>query len=364
MVIKKILILIAIAGSCCAAVWAYLHSDMSSLPLNAKEQQMIDTLFEKTKPQCIGRYIYQVPLSFANDMNDGAEINEIEISSERLYRPVFEQRIRLREQELKNEETMNPKNAPYLKQVIPLKNLDAIIFDSNRNSFGPGYGRTLEAHLYSNGVAFTVTTDIMDFSDPKFHQDKREYLAAGAREQFLDSKYTKLAEMQNLLSRLKGRKDDEVPTEAGTCIAEGFIADNNKKNKEEFHIRYTFDDFIFAAKSYTTLVTGDTLFERSNDIEPILRTTGYNTIRKDKFSLPGLDAQEWLISGKQEVNDRQVNAYNFVLYANEKMADYHHPVLSIILHNSSEDTKTYSSEQLVEIWDRIIKTFQLRQGAF
>ena len=363
MVIKKILILIAIVGSCCAAEWAYLHRDIPPLPLNTKEQKMINTLFEKTKPQCIGRYIYQVPLSFTNDLYDGAKINEIKLSSERIYRPVFEQRIRLREQELKNEKTVNPENAPYLKQVIPLKNLEAIIFDRNEDGSTAGYSRILEGHFYSNGVAFTVTVDMTDFSDPKFHQDKREYLAAGVSEQFLDSKNAKLAEMQNLLSRLKGRKDDEVPTEAGTCIAEGFIADNNQKNKEEFHIRYTFDDFIFAAKSYTKLVTGDTLFDRSNDIEPILRTTGYNTIRKDKFSLPGLDAQEWLISGKQE-NDRQVNAYKFVLYANEKMADYHHPVLSLILHNPDNETKIYSSEQLVEIWDRIIKTFQLRQGSF
>ena len=324
---------------------------------------MINTLFKKTKPQCIGRYIYQVPLSFTNDLYDGAKINEIKISSERIYRPVFEQRIRLREQELRNEKTVDIIDAPYLKQVIPLKNLEAIIFDRNEDGSTAGYSRILEGHFYSNGVAFTVTVDMTDFSDPKFHQDKREYLAAGVSEQFLDSKNAKLAEMQNLLSRLKGRKDDEVPTEAGTCIAEGFIADNNQKNKEEFHIRYTFDDFIFAAKSYTKLVTGDTLFDRSNDIEPILRTTGYNTIRKDKFSLPGLDAQEWLISGKQE-NDRQVNAYKFVLYANEKMADYHHPVLSLILHNPDNETKIYSSEQLVEIWDRIIKTFQLRQGSF
>ena len=356
--------LFTVVGSCCAAVWAYLHRDMPSLSLNTKEQQMIDTLFEKTKPQCIGRYIYQVPLSFANDLGDGTKINEIEISSERIYRPVFEQRIRLREQKLKNEKTVNPKNVPYLKQVIPLKNLDAIIFDRNRNGSVPGYGRTLEAHLYSNGVAFTVTTDIMDFSDPKFHQDKREYLAAGAREQFLDSKYTKLAEMQNLLSRLKGRKDDEVPTEAGTCIAEGFIADNKRKYEERIIMRYRKSGFILSMENNNTLKRGEALFDRSNEINAVILTSASNTIKKDKISLPGIDAQEWLIRGRQEIEDRQVNAYQFAFYANEKKADYFYPVLTVELNNTGKEIKEYSSDQLVEIWDRIIKTFQLRQGAF
>ena len=364
MVIKKILILIAIVGSCCAAEWAYLHRDIPPLPLNTKEQKMINTLFEKTKPQCIGRYIYQVPLSFTNDLYDGAKINEIKISSERIYRPVFEQRIRLREQELRNEKTVDIIDAPYLKQVIPLKNLEAIIFDRNEDGSTAGYSRILEGHFYSNGVAFTVTVDMTDFSDPKFHQDKREYLAAGVSEQFLDSKNAKLAEMQNLLSRLKGRKDDEVPTEPGTCIAEGFIADNNRKYEERIIMRYRKLGFILSMENNNTLKRGEALFDRSNEINAVILTTASNTIKKDKIFLPGIDAQEWLIRGRQEIEDRQVNAYQFAFYANEKKADYFHPVLSVELNNTGKEIKEYSSDQLVEIWDRIIKTFQLRQEAF
>jgi len=91
------------------AAGLYIHNYVTFVhtppALTDKEKRMIDTLFATTKIQCVGRYVFEVPASFENTLTDRARINEVSISSKRLYRPAFEQCIRLREQELQNRHT-------------------------------------------------------------------------------------------------------------------------------------------------------------------------------------------------------------------------------------------------------------------
>ncbi|MGV3347107.1 hypothetical protein ACGVWS_15780, partial [Enterobacteriaceae bacterium LUAb1] len=142
---------------------------------------MTDKLFTQTKPQCLGRYLFEVPVSFTNVLADLVWINEVRIASQRLSRPAFDQRIRLREQELQNSQPTDPQDQPFLKQVYRL-NEHTVIFDRNKSEGVPGFGRVLEGHLYSNGVAFIVTTEITDVSDPKYKKDREEYLNSGSKE--------------------------------------------------------------------------------------------------------------------------------------------------------------------------------------
>lgn len=109
----------------------------------------------------------------------------------------------MREQELKKSHTVDPEDQPFLKQVYRI-NENTVIFDRNVNGSVPGFGRILEGHLYNNGVAFIVTTEITDLSEPKYKKDREDYLNSGSKESDLNNKHQKLAEIQGLLSRLKG----------------------------------------------------------------------------------------------------------------------------------------------------------------
>jgi hypothetical protein len=93
-------------------------------------------------------------------------------SAASVYHPAFEQRIRLREQKLKNSATVDPVDQPFLKQVYRLSD-NAVIFDRNRNESVAGFGRVLEGHLYVDGVAFILTQEITDLSDPKYQKINR-----------------------------------------------------------------------------------------------------------------------------------------------------------------------------------------------
>ena len=335
-------------------------------PLTAKEKQMTDKLFEQTKPQCMGRFRFDMPVSFNNAATGRVKINEMRVDSKRLYPPAFAQRIRLREQELKNSPTVDPEDLPYLKQVYRIDK-NTVIFDHNINGSTPGFGRILEGHLYSNGVAFTVNIRIQDLSDPKYQKDKEDYLNSGTPEDALNDKSQRLAEMQSLLSRLKGRREDEVPAEPGICIPEGFVSDGDIISKDDITLVYKGGDFEIIVNSHNSLSKEKTLLERGEGINAAIIRIGAHTLRKGVVKLPEINAEEWLIKARQDIyhpEEKSVTAYRFTFYGNEDIADLRHPVFSVELDNSGKETKSYTDSQLVDIWDRITRTFRYRPGAF
>lgn len=327
---------------------------------------MMDKLFDKTKPQCLGRYIFDVPISFTNALSDQVRINDVRIASKRIYYPAFEQRIRLREKELRNSSTVRQKDQPFLKQVYRI-NENTVVFDRNENSSSAGFGRVLEGHFYNNGVAFLLTSEIRDVSDSKYKKEREDYLNSGMDESSLNNKDQKLEEIKSLFSRLIGRESYDVQTQPGICIPEGFISDGNVKVIEKISFRYDLNDFILAVSSDSSIREGKSLLERDGEINAAIIKTGAHTLKKGQVALSGINAEEWLIKANQDIYrpvDKNVPYYTFTLYGNEKLADFKHPALSIELHNSGLETKDYTDSQLVDIWDRIIRTFRYRPDAF
>ncbi|QKN80956.1 T6SS immunity protein Tli4 family protein [Scandinavium goeteborgense] len=331
---------------------------------------MVDTLFATPKTQCVGRYVFEVPGSFENTLKDRVEINEVRISSKRLYRPAFEQRIQRREQELNNSKTVDAVDRPFLKQVYRVSE-NAVIFDRNKNESAAGFGRILEGHLYVDGVAFILTQEITDLSDPKYQKDKEEFINAGVSGNFLNTKPQKLAELQDVMSRLSGRKNDEIPTQPGSCIPEGFIRDGNGKAKEDITFIYPHSSvFSFVVWSNNFLKGNTTMLERSNEIQPYLTGINARTLRKGKTQIAGFDTSEWLNIAPSEKSPENLSAQLlFTAETNEKTTDFMHPNLDLTLSNEtmpadSDSVLTYSDAELVDIWDRITRSFRIRDNAF
>lgn len=309
--------------------------------------------------------MFEVPASFENTLTDRAQINEISISSKRLYRPAFAQRIRLREQALQGSHTVDPIDQPFLKQVYRV-NENAVIFDRNKNESAAGFGRVLEGHLYVDGVAFIISSEIRDVSDPKYKQERVEYLNGGMTENKLNTKPHKLAELQDLMSRLSGRKDDDIPTQPGTCISEGFIRDGSAKPKEDITFVYPHNS-VFSLSVSTNTYLGDpkSMLERSQEIQPYLTDVKAKTLRKDKTQIAGFEADEWLNTAPSEKSPGHPSGQLlFNAIANEKTVDFRHPIIDLTLSNHALPPPAYSDAELVEIWDRITGSFRLRNNAF
>lgn len=353
------------------AAGLYIHNYVTFVhtppALTDKEKRMVDTLFATTKAQCVGRYVFDVPASFENTLTERAQINDVSISSKRLYRPAFEQRIRLREQELKDSHTVDAIDQPFLKQVHRLSD-NAVIFDRNENESVSGVARILEGHLYIDGVAFILTQEILDYSDPRFAKERAFFLRPEAKRpaSMANNKLQKLAELQDVMSRLSGRKDDEIPTLPGTCISEGFIRDGNEKPKEDITFVYPHGDvFSFIVWSNNALKESTTMLERSHEIQSYLTGINAQTLRKGKVQIAGFDASEWLNTApSEEFPDNSSAQLLFYAVANEKTADFRHPNLDLTLSNHALPPPAYSDAVLVEIWDRITRSFRLRDNVF
>ncbi|MFU9136449.1 T6SS immunity protein Tli4 family protein [Erwinia tasmaniensis] len=332
-----LLLLIPLAMLLLAAGF-YLHHYVTFVhtppALTNKEKRMVDTLFATTKAQCVGRYVFEVPASFENTLRDRARINEVSISSKRLYRPAFEQRIRRRGQELQNGHTVDPSDQPFLKQMIRLSE-NAVIFDRNKNESVPGFGRTLEGHLYVNGVAFILTQHITDYSDPRYKEERAFYLRdeAGRPAWMANNKPQKLAKLQDVMSRLSGRKDEEIPTQPGTFISEGFIRDGNGQPKENITFVYPHSPvFSLSVSTNTYLGAPASMLERSHEIQPYLTKINARTLRKNKTQIAGFGADEWLNTAPSEKSpDNPSGQLLFNVIANEKIVDFRHPIIDLTL---------------------------------
>jgi hypothetical protein len=164
----------------------FFHAPCSqAIPSNQKDSNIMDSIFLKTKPQCIGRYLIDVPATFDNQLKNMIFIDDFKISSKPQYRPPFEQLILRREIELKNSSDKpanKPEYAPYLKQVIKLKNNSGVIFDHNMPGTPDTY-RQLEGYIFLNGITFIITTNIRDFSGEKNQKKKTSILHEGLLKQ-------------------------------------------------------------------------------------------------------------------------------------------------------------------------------------
>ncbi|MGV7963104.1 T6SS immunity protein Tli4 family protein [Photorhabdus tasmaniensis] len=351
-------------------LWWYFPTSYHHPILTEKEKQMTTELLANMQTRCVGRYLIDIPEVFGNILHKGIFIGDAKIETKRLYLPAFEQRIQLREQELKTTQYVDPKNMPFLKKVYRLEgNLKGVIFDRNQNTSVPGYARVLEAHLYNSGVAFIITMKFMELSDAKYASNREGFIKAQIPESELNTAVRTMVEMKELLSRISGRKETEIPTVAGTCIPDGFII-GSRYEMENISFVYKgneSDHFNFSIEILNDLKEKDNMLDRLVGMEGTLLAMRVKTIRKGKREINGTHTEEILASGSEGMLSEpeiKLPQYMFNLIANETLGDYKNPFVNIELKNDRESPTPYSENELVAFWDAVTKTFRKRPGAF
>ncbi|WP_279051429.1 T6SS immunity protein Tli4 family protein [Cedecea davisae] len=360
--IRQITALSLMAGS-----MLFIAQAMASTAVQ-KGSPVINTLFAQTKPQCIGRYVIDVPESFQNQLHDMIFIDDFKIESKPLYPPAFKQQLQLREQALRDaidKPENESANAPFIKEKIVLPDGKGVIFDRNISG-EDDLGRVLEAHVFVNMTAFTITTEILDLSSPKYTERKKTYINSGFTEAQMNEKPAKLAALQSLISRLSGRKDEEIPSAKGVCIPNGFIRDDGVKHQEKITFSYENDDFILGVYTNNKYPgSEDTLFSRSAEINEALKTSNQYTIKKVALSPNGIPAESWLFGGTQTIRnpatgkDEKNTFYDFDFKANERDATADKPRFGIGLTSEYKQTR-YSEAQMIEIWDRLVNSLRYK----
>ncbi|MCA6221483.1 T6SS immunity protein Tli4 family protein [Photorhabdus antumapuensis] len=315
--------------------------------------------------RCVGHYLIDIPLVFENIINNEIFIGDAKIDTKRMNLSAFEQRIEMREQKLRTTKTADTKDLPFLKKAYHLQgNLYGVIFDRNHSVSEPGFPRVLEAHLYDNGVAFIIEMKFTEISDDKYSYSRNLYIKSGLNQSQYKILSQTLDKMQRLIARISGRKDTDIPTEAGICIPDGFIAshDNDNENMMFVYQGNQDDHFTFSIRIVNDFKGEDALLECISEIERDWFVNYGRIIRKREREINGIHGEELLAVGVQSLDNNP--RYQFDFIANDMVLDNKKVCVVIMLMNYQLPATPYTEDELIAFWDAITKTFRRRPDAF
>ncbi|MFZ4835371.1 T6SS immunity protein Tli4 family protein [Rouxiella sp. Mn2063] len=357
---KKLALVLLALGAGLMGHGAYAASRPDS-HLTPEENTQMQTFLQGMKPHCIGRYLVDMPGSFLiKEGNIMAFIDRAPIKTKRLYRPAFEQKIHLREAELSNKQPLNPQDKPFLKHVYPLPaGMEGVIFERNEGLSVPDASRVLEAYLYTNGVAVEIEMKARNGLSSRYDDDRED-----TPEIYGNTVPEKLAALTQLLQRMSGQSNTEIPQQAGLCLPDLFIADGSKNQNESLNIIFTSPDyaktkFKFDTDNYTN--EDSTLLERSGPLDLMIKAASGRTIQKGKRNINGQYSEEWLFTGK----DKGEKSLRFSLHINEKTNTPKTPLFFMDFTQRGETGNYQLTEnEAVSVWEQITHTIRLRPGAF
>jgi len=360
---KKIAVILALTILSVYGMWIYSRGAAGPFQtkLTHQEKIKVDTLLQNMTTRCIGRYLVDLPASYTPSEKGSITVNDSEITTQRLYLPAFEQRIRLREQELLTKKTVDPMDMPFIKNKYPLPSgLKGIIFERGESVSRQDASRILEAHIYSNGVAIKIELEAMNGLDKRYDKYREE-----SPRIYGNQVPDKLLVLNKLLLRVQGRAEYEIPTKPGNCIQNAFVMDN-KKDQESIHMLYKSNNasqLRFGISTNNFIREDDSLLERSGEIGKNLSAVNGYLLRKGKREINGLYTEELLAKGSYSPNNNN-DRYDFILLMNEKVGGLKTPVFSLELLNDELTPSPYNQEEIISFWDAVSQTVRLRPGAF
>lgn len=360
-----------------AILWWYNRPYPPKENLTSRQEANVEKMLKEMKTRCVGRYLIDLPASFLPyrnsqrledpdswdttiNMSDDDRRRRTFISTKRMYYPAFLQFIQRREKELRNETVVEPQDGPYLKKVWKLPDgLKGIMFQRNESLITPDAVQIIESYLYTNGVAIKLLKRTYNDSSPRYEKERDGDPIQNFVVRDIDR-------MNNLLSRITGRQEDEIPKIPGSCVADAFIAtDKYAQEQEDIYRNYLSDEVrgLKVSLNMDNFTKGsDSVLQRTGQIEHDLAQVNGRIVRKGAFDVNGLYVEEMLMMAPQPPDSKP--RYSFGLYINEKATSYNNPELTVELNNFPQTPLPYSQEELIAFWDAITQTIRLRPNAF
>ncbi|MEE3664138.1 T6SS immunity protein Tli4 family protein [Brenneria sp. g21c3] len=353
--------LLLIAASYGVYLWMTPYPPQQDL--TQQEEAVVETFLTTMQTRCVGRYLIDIPASFTlRNKVLRAFINDHPIRTQRIYPPAFEQKIRRREAQLSGEKTVDPLDMPFLKRKFPLPaGMVGVIFERNEDKSVPDAARILEAHLYTNGVAVEVEVEAENGTASRYDKDRQQL-----PEVYRNSVPQKMIELVELLKRIKGRNETDIPDRPGFCGPNMFITDGDYYQQEEVTLSYTspeYPNIVINLDTDNFNREKDSLLERGAEINQIIAAAEGNTLQKGARNINGLYGEEWLVEGNG-VNYPIQRVHRFALNVNEKTDSAKAPALSMIFRQEPLPDEQLPPREAVAAWERITSTLRLRPGAF
>lgn len=351
----------------CALSLQACHSVEIKLP--AKEKKVTEALLANPRPVCVGRYMFDLPEQFSQG-GSSVIINDKRIEAQPMPLPAFEQRIRLREQEIAATKTIREINAPFLKGVHQLpSDMVGVVFERNSTPGSPDLFRVFEAHYYHDGIAFKTEIETEN-SDAERHKDERELFPTNIT--------AKLSELHNLLGRLRGVKEgDPMPEGPALCFNHGYLVGDSRAvtgseyGKEQIRMVFWQENLPRLIIRFTTnnyLQTDTTLLERMSgaSMAKLLLRFGakVKTLHKGSRTIKDTYAEELLVYNGSDPDEKE---YNYLMYINEQHGSNTTPFLEVEMDygpiGKGTEPDELTEKQLRAIWYQLTDSIRIRPGA-
>ena len=331
-------------------------------PLTEQEKHNVSGLTQNLRPYCVGRYLIDMPADVL--MSGGAKVQGVTIDSEAMTHEAYLQEVESRKSKLR--ETKSIDSYPFLYADNEVNGADTHYFIYRGNlSDGPA-NRVFEAYKWDHGYRFKLGVEGSDYLHPD--QTNKPYIQALEVKNDVPEK-TRL--IFDLVKRLRWRGEDEIPRDPGLCFLGAFLPGKATAN-EDVGAQFVFPDnrdVSLGLGSNSGIREPNTLLQRGEEINRDLVPRGGRTVRKGVVELQGINAEEWIFTGK---TDSGVQGTKCLLEANSTTSDAQSPLLTLDLDVGSTnafmqdriEAASMSESEAVALWDVISRSLRPRPNAF
>ena len=336
-------------------------------PLTPQEQTIVNALTANLKTRCVGRYLIDVPadaLAFPTTKLQGVTV-ETQAMSQADYQKAMEAHAN----ELKA--TKSPSGYQYLYldteiEGIPTSRYFLSLGDPTAMTDAE---RVIEAYKWDRGYQFKMRIEASDASKSVYFKDD-----PSVRDDPIMTDVRANGQLVvSLLDRVRGRADDEIPTEPGVCFAGGFLPGaGDIRYREDASVQFVLKDHTdvsFDLDTDTGIQEPNTLLERGGDIHAMLWQNDGHTIRKGVVDFHGMQAEEWV--AEQKSPDGVLSTYA-TLEANSKAGSAKAPFVNLTMSTgegnrvlqSKIDKASLTESEAAALWDAVSRTLRPRPNGF
>jgi hypothetical protein len=353
--------IITLAALGCIASLAACHRTPL---LTQQEQKIVTELSANLTPRCVGRYVIDMPSDAL--VFGGATLDGIKVEAKAMTQEDYEAAMEARSQELGSIKTHTGPQFLYADDTVNgIKGSRYFISQGKINVLSPAT-RIIEAYKWDRSYQIKLQIEGSDFTNPDQTNDP---IVKQLTEK--NDVPGKLRLVISILDRIRGRRDDEIPTEPGVCFIGGFLP-GRATDQENIWFQFVLreqHDVSFGLDTDANIKETTTLLQRGDSVNAALKDNDGRTVRKGRVDLPGMQAEEWLMAG---ITTLHVPGHHLTLEANSLIGSAKTPLITLDMDTGSENNvlrgpiekASLTEGEAVALWDAVSRTLRPRSNGF
>jgi hypothetical protein len=333
-------------------------------PLTQQEQKIVTELTANLKPRCVGRYLINIPgdaVTFG-----GAKIDGVDVKTTAMTLRDYQAAMDARSKELNSTKSRFGRQFLYADTTVGgVPGSRFFISQGDPDVLSPAT-RVIEGYKWDRGHQIRVQIEGSDFTNPDQTHDPIVKLLPNKND--VPDKARAVA---YLVDKVRGRTEDEIPTEPGVCFAGGFFP-GRATDQENIWVQFVLrdqHDVSFDLDTDSNIQGTTTLLQRGDDINAALEQNEGRTVRKGLVELSGMRAEEWLMAGLTQL---RIPGNHMTLEANSKIGSARTPLLSLDMDTGSNsnllldrvEKASLTEGEAVALWDAVSRTVRPRPNGF